>query len=74
MQYYKNCWAQIFNIGVQVFWALSGYLYGKKTIESWGNFYKKRISKVYLPFLLFGYLEYSLFSILKVCGLRLVMS
>lgn len=71
MQYYKNCWAQIFNIGVQVFWALSGYLYGKKTIESWGNFYKKRISKVYLPFIIW---VFGVFLVFHFKGVRLTVS
>ncbi len=52
MQYYKNNWCQIFNIGVQVFWAMSGYLYGKKTIESWHEFYLKRLLKIYLPYII----------------------
>ena len=52
LQYYKSSWCQIFNIGVQIFWAMSGYLYGKRTIVSWRAFYLKRVVKIYLPFII----------------------
>lgn len=28
-------WGCIFNVGVQIFFVLSGYLYGYKTIDNW---------------------------------------
>ena len=42
--------ASVFNIGVQVFLVMSGYLYGKKQITSWSQWYKKRFLKLYIPF------------------------
>lgn len=48
-----NHWAYLFNIGVQVFLALSGYLYGHKIITNWKQFYVGRIKRVYIPFVLF---------------------
>ncbi len=51
--YYENEWAQIFNIGVQVLFAISGYLYGKKQISGWKNFYLKRFLKIYKPYIIF---------------------
>lgn len=55
LQYYQNIWCQIFNIGVQVFWAMSGYLYGRKTIDNWVVFYKRRYIKVYVPFIVWTF-------------------
>ena len=55
LQYYQNIWCQIFNIGVQVFWAMSGYLYGRKTIDNWDVFYKRRLIKVYVPFIVWTF-------------------
>ncbi len=55
LQFYHNIWCQIFNIGVQVFWAISGYLYGKKTIDNWGVFYKRRLIKIYVPFIVWTF-------------------
>lgn len=52
LQFYKSMWCQIFNIGVQVFWAMSGYLYAKRTVTSWRGFYQKRIRKIYVPYIL----------------------
>jgi peptidoglycan/LPS O-acetylase OafA/YrhL len=48
-----NQWAYVLNIGVQVFLALSGYLYGKKIVTNWGQWAVGRIKRVYLPMFLF---------------------
>ena len=53
LQYYDNRWAWVLNMGVQVFFALSGFLYGRKQIDrplQWGM---RRIRKLYVPFILF---------------------
>lgn len=52
LQGYDNLYAWIFNLGVQVFFFLSGFLYGNKYIEKPGNFYKNRLIKLYLPYLI----------------------
>lgn len=52
-QFYQNNMSQVFNVGVQIFIIISGFLYGCKTIENWGGYFKKRLQKVYLPYLLF---------------------
>lgn len=38
------------NIGVQIFFILSGYLYGKKEIKCPGEFYKKQFLKIMMPY------------------------
>lgn len=50
LQALDNRWAWVLNIGVQVFFFISGYLYGHKNITDWPNFYKSRLKRVYLPF------------------------
>lgn len=52
-QAYANQWAYVLNIGVQVFLALSGYLYGKKIVINWQKWTVGRIKRVYLPMFLF---------------------
>lgn len=47
----RYCW--VFNIGVQVFLAISGYLYGGKTIQNWPPWFKKRFMKLYIPYFIF---------------------
>ncbi|MCU6770368.1 Uncharacterized protein conserved in bacteria [uncultured Bacteroides sp.] len=47
----KYCW--LFNIGVQVFLAISGYLNGRKYIENWIYWAKKRLNKLYVPYITF---------------------
>lgn len=53
LQVYSNRWAFVFNIGVQVFLALSGYLYGKKIIANWKQWSIGRVKRVYVPMFLF---------------------
>lgn len=53
LQAYDNRWAFVFNVGVQIFLALSGYLYGKKIISNWRQWTLGRIRRVYVPMLLF---------------------
>lgn len=50
-QTYGNNWAYVFNIGVQTFLVLSGFLYGNKVITVWGNWIFGRINRVYFPML-----------------------
>lgn len=47
----RYCW--IFNIGVQIFLAISGYLYGGKIIKNWFSWFKKRFIKLYIPYSIF---------------------
>ena len=52
-QAYHSIGADLFNMGVQVFLVMSGYLYGHKSIMDWGTWAKKRVKRVYCPYLLF---------------------
>lgn len=53
LQAYNNRYCWLFNIGVWVFLAISGYLYGCKVIEDWGHWFKTRFKKLYIPYILF---------------------
>ena len=53
LQALNNNWAWIFNVGVQIFFLVSGYLYGNKEILDWKKYYKKRFVKIYIPFIVF---------------------
>lgn len=46
MQYLEWELAWWFNVGVQIFLCISGYLYGKKEISQWGEFLKKGFKKI----------------------------
>lgn len=50
LQGYGSAWAWVLNIGVQIFFFLSGFLYGGKTVPSIPRFYWGRFKKVYLPY------------------------
>ena len=52
LQGLNNTWAFWVNIGVQIFFFVSGFLYGKKEIKSKRDFYKKRIVKILTPYLI----------------------
>lgn len=49
---YGNIWASVLNTGVQIFFIISGYLYGAKRVTDVKKFYFGRIIKVYLPYLI----------------------
>ncbi len=49
LEAFDNRWAYVCNIGVQIFLVMSGYLYGRKEITHWKDWFIKRIEKVYLP-------------------------
>lgn len=49
-QGYGNPWAWVLNIGVQIFFFLSGFLYGYKGIGSCKKFYSGRVIKIYIPY------------------------
>lgn len=53
MQALDNHWAWVFNIGVQVFLLMSGFLYGHKHITGWWQWYRRRFIRIYVPFILF---------------------
>ena len=50
MQYYDCEFAWWFNVGVQVFLCLSGYLYGRKSVDNELSFYKKQFIKILVPY------------------------
>jgi peptidoglycan/LPS O-acetylase OafA/YrhL len=54
-QAYDNYLASVFNVGVQVFLVMSGYLYGKKEITKWQEWYKKRFIKLYIPYFIVAF-------------------
>ena len=53
LQAYNNNWAWVFNIGVQVFLLISGFLYGHKHIDSWKYWFYHRFIRIYIPYFLF---------------------
>lgn len=56
--------AFVLNVGVQVFFIISGFLYGKlDSPQSPFEFYKKRFVKVYLPYILWVLLIVVLYSV-----------
>ena len=52
LQKLDNKWAWVLNIGVQIFFLISGYLYGFKQIDNWILWLIKRIRKVYIPYII----------------------
>ena len=51
--YHMIGWSDVFNMGVQVFLVMSGFLYGHKQIDDWKKWVQKRVNKIYLPYLVF---------------------
>lgn len=52
MQYYDFELAWWFNVGVQVFLCISGFLYGQKSVDNVIDFYNKRLRKILIPYYL----------------------
>lgn len=53
MQYYDNPLCRWFNVGVQIFFLISGYLYGLKNIDEPIGFLKKQFKKILPPYYYF---------------------
>ena len=58
--------AFILNVGVQIFFLISGFLYGKVEISSAMDFYKKRVVKIYIPFIVVVLLFAGVYTILGI--------
>ena len=52
-QYYGVEWAWWFNVGVQMFFCISGFLYANKRIESTIDFFSKNLLKILIPYFCF---------------------
>lgn len=53
LQYYDNEAMRWFNVGVQIFFVISGFLYGSKDVHSPILFLKKAAIKIFIPYYLF---------------------
>ncbi len=53
LQYYNNELAWWFNVGVQIFFIMSGFLYGGKQINDPISFIKKQFKKILIPYYMF---------------------
>ena len=51
-QAYEYQTAFLLNVGVQIFFLTSGFLYGKIDITNPSEFYKKRLTRIYIPYAL----------------------
>ena len=52
-QYYNSEWAWWLNVGVQVFFIISGYLYGNKSMDAPLPWLQKRFVKILTPYYIF---------------------
>ncbi len=52
-QFYNNELAWWFNVGVQIFLIVSGYLYAKKEVKSKKEFYSKQFQKIIIPYYIY---------------------
>lgn len=68
LQSQGNRWAYVLNVGVQLFFVMSGYLYGLKRISDWGGYFYSRWRKLYIPYFVFFVVILLLLKILHVPG------
>ena len=73
MQALGNHWAFVFNIGVQVFILMSGFLYGHKQIDGWLIWFQKRFERVYIPFFLFFIALLPLYAVTDRIGFKKIL-
>lgn len=62
-QFYGNELSRWFNIGVQIFFVISGFLYGTKHIDNPISFIKKSFIKILTPYYLFLLISFLLYFI-----------
>lgn len=63
LQVYNNKWAWVLNVGVQIFLAISGYLYGNKNIVDWSKWFKDKIKKLYIPYIIYIILIFPIYQL-----------
>ena len=76
-QFYDNEWAWWLNVGVQIFFVLSGFLYGNKCIEKPLLWLKRQFLKILIPyytFLLIAILLYAIFCPQNLSPINIVGS
>lgn len=76
-QYYDNELAWWFNVGVYIFFAVSGFLYGNKDITDPISFIKKNFKKILIPYYIFlipAIILYFIFAPNKITLLSAVKS
>lgn len=66
-QYYGLKIAWVLNVGVQMFFFMSGFLFGKLDLSSPFEFYKKRIIKVYFPYLIWFVIVIAVYATFHLC-------
>ena len=64
LQYYKNELAWWFNVGVQIFLFISGFLYSNKSINSTKKFYIKEFTKILIPYYIYSSIIVLLYAII----------
>lgn len=62
-QAYGSILSGVFNVGVQIFLVLSGFLFGHKDINDWRGFFKGRFMKLYFPM----YIYTTLYLLIVLC-------
>ena len=63
LQYYNNELCQWLNVGVQIFFVISGYLYGRKEISDPIGFIAKNFKKILVPYYTFLFSAITLYAI-----------
>ncbi|MDE6696789.1 MAG: acyltransferase family protein, partial [Muribaculaceae bacterium] len=71
LQGFDNDWAWILNIGVQIFFFLSGFLYGNKRISCTKDFFFNRIIKIYIPYAMWVLISIGILSFVSPESLSL---
>lgn len=62
-QAYDIKWAWVFNVGVQIFLAISAWLYGNKNIIDWKRWYFDKFRKLYIPYIIYVVIVFLLYRI-----------
>ena len=62
----SQIYGQFLNVGVEVFFAMSGYLYGRKNISDFKGWIKKRIQRIWVPIAILVLVDY--FILVSIFG------
>lgn len=63
--------AGLFIFAIQLFFIISGYIFGKATVANWGGWLKKRFLRIYCPYLI---LLITVIAIYMACGYAALLS
>lgn len=65
LQAIGNRWAWVLNVGVQIFFCMSGFLHAGKHVNKFGLFFWAKFKRIYIPYIIFFTVALSIYLLFR---------